>query len=290
VIALTNGSAAIEERYAYSAYGEPVFTNASGTVLSDSAKDNHYTYTGREWDEELRLYHFRARMYDAESGRFCGIDPIAYVDGMNLFAYLESSPLYRTDPTGQKKCEVTDFSINALGCGSYRVGAPPFDQNSPTVWGFKFFVKIEFAKPCCDCCSFRQHLLSKSYRVERKTAVGDWIEINDLPPLMQDYTDEGKEDCILMEDGTKKCFGYRDDNFPESKYSDNGCSFESVDTPNVYLPLLVDHLKGNGLVPGDFKITVSWRFLLNVIDTCNNGSVVESRVLDRRCERQFTAQ
>jgi RHS repeat-associated protein len=93
VIAITDGSGAIAERYVYSAYGEPVFTNASGTVLSDSAKDNRYTYTGREWDEELSLYHFRARMYDADAGRFCARDPLRFQsDGENwYFAFFGTS-------------------------------------------------------------------------------------------------------------------------------------------------------------------------------------------------------
>jgi RHS repeat-associated protein len=101
VIAITDGSGAIAERYAYSAYGEPVFTNASGTVLADSAEDDRYTFTGREWDEELGLYHFRARMYDAESGRFCGRDPIGFEGSRwGLFAFVSSDPLNSIDPLG----------------------------------------------------------------------------------------------------------------------------------------------------------------------------------------------
>jgi RHS repeat-associated protein len=98
VIALTDGSGAIAERYAYSAYGKAVFTNATGTVLADSAKDNRYTYTGREWDEDLSLYHFRARMYDAESGRFCGRDSLGYVDAENLYRGYFTIASY--DPSG----------------------------------------------------------------------------------------------------------------------------------------------------------------------------------------------
>jgi RHS repeat-associated protein len=101
VIALTDGSGAIAERYAYSAYGEPVFTNAAGTVLAESAKDNRYTYTGREWDEELSLYHFRARMYDAGSGRFCGRDeaPLPH-NVLFLYSYVMARPYYFVDPFG----------------------------------------------------------------------------------------------------------------------------------------------------------------------------------------------
>ena len=67
VIALTDGTGVIEERYAYCAYGEPVFISASGTMQTSSVKHNRYAYTGREWDEEQTLYHFRVRMHDAES-------------------------------------------------------------------------------------------------------------------------------------------------------------------------------------------------------------------------------
>jgi len=70
IIAITNGSAAIQERYAYTAYGAPTITDASGTPRTATAEGNRYTYTGREWDEELSLYHYRARMYDPIAGRF----------------------------------------------------------------------------------------------------------------------------------------------------------------------------------------------------------------------------
>jgi len=62
VVALTNASAAIIERYAYSAYGIPTITNASGTVLPVGSVDNRYMYTGREWDSVLAQYHYRARI------------------------------------------------------------------------------------------------------------------------------------------------------------------------------------------------------------------------------------
>ncbi|MEZ6135092.1 MAG: RHS repeat-associated core domain-containing protein [Pirellulaceae bacterium] len=78
VTAATDGSGAIAERHAYSAYGVPTITNASGTLRSASTYDNRYLYTGREWDDVILMYHYRARMYDAELGRFCSKDPIGY--------------------------------------------------------------------------------------------------------------------------------------------------------------------------------------------------------------------
>jgi RHS repeat-associated protein len=98
VIALTNGSGTITQRYAYSAYGTPTITDASGTELTSSADNNRYTYTGREWDSELNLYHYRARMYDSDAGRFCSRDPMRFVDGYNL--YENQMRLTNSDPFG----------------------------------------------------------------------------------------------------------------------------------------------------------------------------------------------
>lgn len=101
VTALTNGSGTILERYAYSAYGVPTITDAAGTPRSSSSYANRYTYTGREWDDVLHQYHYRARMYDAELGRFCSKDPIGYEGSrFNFFKYVDSAPLVAVDPNG----------------------------------------------------------------------------------------------------------------------------------------------------------------------------------------------
>jgi RHS repeat-associated protein len=103
ITALTNGSGTITERYAYTAYGTPTITDASGTELTSSADNNRYTYTGREWDSQMRLYHYRARMYDSVAGRFCSRDPIGYAGSKcNLTEYVSGHPLTRTDPSGLK--------------------------------------------------------------------------------------------------------------------------------------------------------------------------------------------
>jgi RHS repeat-associated protein len=103
IIALTNGGGSVTERYAYSAYGTPTITNASGTVQTSSSNNNCYTYTGREWDSGLSFYHYRARMYDSVGGRFCSRDPIGFEgDSLNIFQFLHSNPVVNLDPSGLK--------------------------------------------------------------------------------------------------------------------------------------------------------------------------------------------
>jgi RHS repeat-associated protein len=101
-VALTTSSGAIAERYVYSAYGAPTVCNTSGTDIGSSTKDNRITYTGREWDEELVLYHFRARLYDAGVGRFLGRDPLSFWGGHeNAYVFLLNNVLIHLDPSGK---------------------------------------------------------------------------------------------------------------------------------------------------------------------------------------------
>ena len=116
VTALTDSNGNVTERYAYSAYGTPTITDASGAVLSVSADNNRYTYTGREWDEVLSLQHFRARMYDSRSGRFLGRDPIGFRAGdVNRFRWLSGQPLQNVDPSGLWTIEWDGFSETTVG-------------------------------------------------------------------------------------------------------------------------------------------------------------------------------
>ncbi len=98
ITAVTTSSGSVAERYAYTAYGQPTLLDGSGSVLSSSAINNRYTYTGREWDATLGLYHFRARWMSGLAGRFMGRDPFGYVDGLHIYRnFLVTST---TDPHG----------------------------------------------------------------------------------------------------------------------------------------------------------------------------------------------
>jgi RHS repeat-associated protein len=111
ITAVSDGGGAVVERYAYTAYGQLTIADASGSQISNSAISKRYTYTGREWDEGLSLYHYRARMYDAVAGRFVNRDPLSYIDGSSLYqAYFVPS---LKDPLGLG-CYVT-YSCSVIG-------------------------------------------------------------------------------------------------------------------------------------------------------------------------------
>ena len=113
VVLLTDGNGLPVERYTYDAYGAPSILDANYQLLTTSATGNRILFTGREYDAETcpssggaGLYHYRARAYSPLLGRFMQRDPIGYVDGMNLYGYVNCRPLGLTDPLGLAKCEV----------------------------------------------------------------------------------------------------------------------------------------------------------------------------------------
>ena len=93
VVALTDAVGTVVNDYAYDAYGR-IVSSVEGIA-------NPYTYTGRELDAESGLYYYRARYYDADTGRFISEDPIGFAGGdANLYAYVFNNPVNLVDPLG----------------------------------------------------------------------------------------------------------------------------------------------------------------------------------------------
>ena len=101
------------------------YTNASGTVAAINSYtmegvpgDNNigrFGYTGQMWLEGAELYHYKARAYDPQLGRFLQADPIGYGDGLNMYAYVGGDAMNATDPSG----------MTSSGCSGDEVCTPP---------------------------------------------------------------------------------------------------------------------------------------------------------------------
>jgi len=100
VVALSNTSGAIVERYEYSAYGQTQIMSAGYELRETSDYSNPYMFTGRRLDDETGLYYYRARYYKPDISRFLQPDPIGYDDGLNMYTYVGNNPLAWTDPLG----------------------------------------------------------------------------------------------------------------------------------------------------------------------------------------------
>jgi RHS repeat-associated protein len=100
VVALSDTSGEIVERFAYEPYGKLSQLNPNFTPYSGTEYDWEYTYTGRQLDLESRLYQYRMRYYHAELGRFVTRDPKGHAAGVNYYRYVQNRPTTFTDPSG----------------------------------------------------------------------------------------------------------------------------------------------------------------------------------------------
>jgi RHS repeat-associated protein len=97
-IAGTDGT--IEERYAYSAYGTPAVLTPAFSSRASSSYAWETRFAGYRFDSEVDLYQVRHRVLRPALG-WLQRDPIAYEGGAHVYAYVDGSPLVRTDPTGE---------------------------------------------------------------------------------------------------------------------------------------------------------------------------------------------
>jgi RHS repeat-associated protein len=93
---LTDGAGAVTDTYSYDAWGN--------VVASTGATVNAYRYQGQRWDEDLGLYHLRARYYEPGRGRFMTGDPAMGVGEVplswNRYLYGNADAVNLVDPTG----------------------------------------------------------------------------------------------------------------------------------------------------------------------------------------------
>ena len=89
VMALADASGAVSNVNRYDEYGVP----ASGNT-------GRFQYTGQAWLAEAGAYHYRARTYLPQIGRFLQTDPIGYRAGANLYGYVGADPVNLVDPFG----------------------------------------------------------------------------------------------------------------------------------------------------------------------------------------------
>ena len=90
---VTDAGTNIIARYEYDAFGS-IRTQAGSS-------DNTHKFTGKEYDDDVKLYYYGARYYDAYIGRFISRDPAG--DGINWYVYCANNPLNCIDPSGMRR-------------------------------------------------------------------------------------------------------------------------------------------------------------------------------------------
>ena len=113
VVMLTDSNGAAYQSYSYDAWGKVTARDASGGVIASSVISAPWLFTGRRFDKESGLYHYRARTYSAELGRFLQMDPIKFDAGdPNIFRYVGNDPVNWTDPSGLQYFQSGSYEKN----------------------------------------------------------------------------------------------------------------------------------------------------------------------------------
>jgi RHS repeat-associated protein len=92
-LALTDSTGTVQTDYTYEPFGK--------TITSGNSSGNPSQYTGRE-NDGTGLYYFRSRYYSSSLQRFISEDPIGFLGGINLYAYVDNDPISYRDPFGLK--------------------------------------------------------------------------------------------------------------------------------------------------------------------------------------------
>ena len=137
VLAITDDTGAVIERYTYSDYGEFRITDALDAEVTASAIDNIHTYTGRLIDTDTGLYAYRHRWMAAPLGRFVQRDPLGFIDSMNLQVLCLSNAIKYVDPYG----------LQATDCDNLQPAKPVFFIEED---GITWICDVECAQPFID--------------------------------------------------------------------------------------------------------------------------------------------
>jgi len=94
VVALTDSTGKVVDRYAYDSWGELTSNDATDETVPQQLR-----YAGYWYDEKLSWYWLSVRYYDPEIERFLAPDP-SEQDGVRTYAYVGDDPIDATDPSG----------------------------------------------------------------------------------------------------------------------------------------------------------------------------------------------
>ncbi len=98
---LASDTGSLVEWYRYDLRGTPIFYNASNAPTGASAYGVRCLFTGQQWYKEIGLYDLRNRFYSPDIGRFLQADPIGFGgDPTNLYRYCGNNPVNYVDPLG----------------------------------------------------------------------------------------------------------------------------------------------------------------------------------------------
>lgn len=107
---LAGSGGAVTDTYTFDAYG--------AQIASTGTTSNPYLYSGERFDQNIGLYHLRARYYNPLSGRFGTMDShqgdIFDPATLHKYTYAQADPVNRVDPSGLADLFEYSFQIRNI--------------------------------------------------------------------------------------------------------------------------------------------------------------------------------
>jgi len=110
LVLITDNTGAIQQQFAYNAWGERVSQTDWQTVLPSftflpvASQTTTKGFTGHEMLDTVGLIHMQGRIYDPKLGRFVQGDPVVQdamdTQAYNRYVYVRNNPLTLVDPNG----------------------------------------------------------------------------------------------------------------------------------------------------------------------------------------------
>ena len=169
--ALMEDDGDVVERYEYDAYGKPtIWDSTFSSERESSSYNNPYMFTGRRVDilddDNYKVQYSRNRYYDYYTGRWITHDPYGvnikgqisgFMDGLNLYLYVQNKPVSRFDPSGLKMVlpweNVKIEDCDAVRLSSFNIGKDI--SILPPYLSLSIFANasVGYAE-CSHCCKF----------------------------------------------------------------------------------------------------------------------------------------
>ncbi|MGF1483181.1 MAG: RHS repeat-associated core domain-containing protein [Opitutales bacterium] len=105
---VANDGVTVESRYDYDPWGET-------TKIGGTGAESDFLYTGHFYHAGSGLYLAKYRAYDAELGRWLSRDPLGFIDGPNVYAYVGNNPINVYEVHGLKGSNPGEIVHNRTG-------------------------------------------------------------------------------------------------------------------------------------------------------------------------------